>query len=153
MSPRLAARLKELGVTSLVAAPITVSGSLWGAVVVSVTGDKTFGETDEERISEFANLVAVALANAEAREQVAALAEGRAALSRVAVAVATATRPESVFDVVTEEVGRLFGANAATLFRFDRHDENACVVVGRWSAGRCRNLTARHRRSSFAVDR
>ena len=133
MSPRLAARLKELGVTSLVAAPITVSGSLWGAVVVSVTGDKTFEETDEERISEFANLVAVALANAEAREQVAALAEGRAALSRVAVAVATATRPESVFDVVTEEVGRLFGANAATLFRFDRHDENACVVVGRWS--------------------
>ena len=133
MSPRLAARLKELGVTSLVAAPITVSGSLWGAVVVSVTGDKTFAEADEDRISEFANLVAVALANAEAREQVAALAEGRAALSRVAVAVATATRPESVFDVVTEEVGRLFGANAATLFRFDRHDENACVVVGRWS--------------------
>ncbi len=133
MSPRLAARLKELGVTSLVAAPIIVSGSLWGAVVVSVTGDKTFGETDEDRISEFANLVAVALANAEAREQVAALAEGRAALSRVAVAVATATRPESVFDVVTEEVGRLFGANAATLFRFDRHDENACIVVGRWS--------------------
>ena len=90
-----------------------MSGSLWGAVVVSVTGDKTFAETDEDRISEFANLVAVALANAEAREQVAALAEGRAALSRVAVAVATATRPERVFDVVTEEVGRLFGADAA----------------------------------------
>ena len=133
MSPRLAARLEALGVTSLVAAPITVSGTLWGAVVVSVTGDKTFAADDEERIGEFANLVAVALANAEAREQVAALAEGRAALSRVAVAVATATRPESVFGVVTEEVGRLFRANAATLFRFDRHDENACVVVGRWS--------------------
>ena len=70
-----------------------MSGSLWGAVVVSVTGDKTFADDDEERIGEFANLVAVALANAEAREQVAALAEGRAALSRVAVAVATATRP------------------------------------------------------------
>ena len=92
---RLAARLKELGVTSLVAAPITVSGSLWGAVVVSVTGDKTFEETAEERLSEFANLVAVALANAEAREQLAGLAEGRAALSRVAVAVATASDPRT----------------------------------------------------------
>jgi PAS domain S-box-containing protein len=69
MSPRLAARLHELGVTALVAAPITVSGSLWGAVVVSVTGDKTFAERDEERIGQFASLVAVALANAEAREQ------------------------------------------------------------------------------------
>jgi PAS domain S-box-containing protein len=133
ISPRLAARLRELGVTSLVAAPITVSGSLWGAVVVSVTGEKTFAAEDEKQIGEFANLVAVALANAEAREQLAALAEGRAALSRVAVAVATATRPESVFQVVTEEVGRLFGADAATLVRFDKLNEDECVVVGRWS--------------------
>jgi signal transduction histidine kinase len=133
MSPRLAARLKEFGVTSLIAAPITVTGSLWGAVVVSVTGDKTFAADDEARISEFANLVAVALANAEAREQVAALAEGRAALSRVAVAVATAKRPEDVFDTVTEEVCRLLGADAANLVRFDRLNESEGVVVGRWS--------------------
>ena len=133
MSPRLAARLKEFGVTSLVSAPITVSGSLWGAVVVSVTGDKTFAETAEDRLSEFANLVAVALANAEAREQLAGLAEGRAALSRVAVAVATATSQDSVFTVVTEEVGRLFRADAANLMRFDRLNENEGLIVGRWS--------------------
>ena len=133
MSPRLAARLQMLGVTSLVAAPITVSGTLWGAVVVSVTGDKAFAADDEERIGEFANLVAVALANAEAREQVAALAVGRAALSRVAVAVATAKRPEDVFETVTEEVGRLLGADAGNLVRFDRLNENEAVVVGRWS--------------------
>ena len=133
MSPRLAARLQMLGVTSLVAAPITVSGKLWGAVVVSVTGDKTFAADDEERIGEFANLVAVALANAEAREQLAGLAEGRAALSRVAVAVATATSPDHVFTVVTEEVGRLFRADAANLIRFDKLNENEGLIVGRWS--------------------
>ena len=144
MSPRLAARLKELGVTSLVSAPIMVSGSLWGAVVVSVTGDKTFGETAEDRLSEFANLVAVALANAEAREQVAALDKGRAALSRVAVAVATATRPESVFDVVTEEVGQMFRANAATLFRFDRYDERRVRRRREVERGGPRDLTAGH---------
>ena len=37
------------------------------------------------------------------------LVEEQAALSRVAVAVATATRPEVLFDVVTEEVARLLG--------------------------------------------
>jgi signal transduction histidine kinase len=133
MSPGLAARLKEFRVTSLISAPIAVSGSLWGAVVVSVTGDKTFDETAEDRLSEFANLVAVALANAEAREQLAGLAEGRAALSRVAVAVATATNQDNVFTVVTEEVGRLFRADAANLMRFDRLNENEGLIVGRWS--------------------
>jgi signal transduction histidine kinase len=46
-----------------------VSGELWGAVVVSVTTDKTFGPDAEGRIGQFAKLVAVALANAEAREE------------------------------------------------------------------------------------
>ena len=144
MSPRLAARLKELGVTSLVAAPISVSGSLWGAVVVSVTGDKTFEETAEDRLSEFANLVAVALANAEAREQVAALAEGRAALSRVAVAVATATRPESVFDVVTEEVGRLFGAERGHALPLRPARRERVRRRRQVERGGRRNLTAGH---------
>ena len=31
------------------------------------------------------------------------------------------------------EVGRLFGANASNLIRFDKQNENAGLVVGRWS--------------------
>ena len=57
--------------------------------VVSVTGDKTFPEGAEERIEKFAALVSVALANAETLTALSTLAEEQAALSRVAVAVAT----------------------------------------------------------------
>jgi signal transduction histidine kinase/MFS family permease len=132
-SPALVARLKELGVTSLVAAPIEVSGELWGAVVVSVTGDQTFAADAEERIGQFASLVAVALANAEAREQLSNLAEEQAALSRVAVAVATASAPEVLFNVVTEEVALRLGSDAANLIRFDPRNTLEGIVVGRWS--------------------
>jgi signal transduction histidine kinase len=132
-SPELVARLTDLGVTSLVAAPIAVSGELWGAVVVSVTGDQTFAPDAEERIGQFAGLVAVALANAEAREQLSSLAEEQAALSRVAVAVATASEPEVLFNVVTEEVAHRLGSDAANLIRFEPRNELEGVVVGRWA--------------------
>ena len=43
------------------------------------------------------------------------LVEEQAALRRVAVTVATESTAERVFDVVTEEVARLLGADAANL--------------------------------------
>ena len=80
---------------------------------VSVTRDLQFAPNAEERLGQFAGLVAVAIANAQAREELATLADEQAALSRVAVAVATEERPERLFNVVSEEVGRLFGADGA----------------------------------------
>jgi signal transduction histidine kinase len=129
--PELVARLRELGVKALVAAPIEVLGSLWGAVVVSVTTDRTFPPDAEERISQFASLVAVALANAEAREQLSGLAEEQAAHSRVAVAVATEEEPDRLFNAVSEEVGRLLGAQSAATVRYV-DGEDASVIVGGW---------------------
>ena len=124
-------RLVALGVTSLVAAPIVVSGEIWGGLVVSVTRDLSFAANVEERLGQFAGLVAVSIANAQAREELAALAEEQAALSRVAVAVATEERPERLFSIVSEEVGRLFGADAGAIVRYvDDRDE--AVIVGAW---------------------
>ena len=133
VEPALRERLTALGVTSLVAAPIVVTGDIWGAVVVSVTGNQQFAPNAEERIGQFASLVGVALANAQARAELATLADEQAALSRVAVAVATETASGRVFDVVTEEVARLFGSDAANLVRFTPNPREA-VVVGRWRA-------------------
>ncbi len=124
-------RLTELGVTSLVAAPIAVSGHIWGAVVVSLTGELRFEANAEERLGKFAGLVAVAVANALAREELATLAEEQAALSRVAVAVATEERPERLFSVVSEEIGRLFGADAGATVRYV-DDLDGAVIVGAW---------------------
>ena len=124
-------RLVALGVTSLVAAPIVVSGEIWGALVVSVTRDLQFAPNAEERLGQFASLVAVAIANAQAREELATLAQEQAALSRVAVAVATEEEPERLFSVVSEEVGRLFGADAGAIVRY-ADDLDGAVIVGAW---------------------
>jgi signal transduction histidine kinase len=66
------ATLRALGVRSSVGAPIVVDGELWGAVVVGSTSDAPFPFGAEQRLAGFAELVAQALANAEAREQLAA---------------------------------------------------------------------------------
>jgi signal transduction histidine kinase len=59
-------------VSSGVAAPIVVSGRLWGATSVSIGPPDRFPADAEERLGKFTRLVAVALANAEAREQLTA---------------------------------------------------------------------------------
>ena len=59
----------------------------------------------------------------------------QAALNRVAVTVATETAAERVFDVVTEEVARLLGADAANLVRFSSARDGG-VIVGKWSEPR-----------------
>ena len=72
LTGELATKLQELGIRSGVGAPIVLDGELWGAVVVSSMDINTFAPGDEHRIAAFTELVAMALANAEAREQLAA---------------------------------------------------------------------------------
>ena len=55
----------------------------------------------------------------------------QAALRRVATFVASGSEPEAVAMLVTEEVGRLLGADAAGLVRYNE-DETA-TVVGLWN--------------------
>jgi signal transduction histidine kinase len=68
----LAARLREFGIHSVVGAPIYVAGRLWGALMVSSELAHAFPAGTEARISSFAELVTSALANVDAREQLAA---------------------------------------------------------------------------------
>jgi signal transduction histidine kinase/PAS domain-containing protein len=124
--------MRDIGVKSVVAAPVHVGGILWGAVVVSSTEYSAFAADAEERLAKFAALVSVAIANAEAREGLATMAGEQAALSRVAIAVATGTPSDRLFNVVTEEVGRLFGAEWAETARFAQGGDGA-IVVGLWS--------------------
>ena len=62
----------ELGFRAAVGAPIQLGGRPWGAVVVSTTEQTPFPAGAEQRIANFAELVALALANAEARRELAA---------------------------------------------------------------------------------
>jgi len=67
----LDAALSELGFTAAIGAPVVLDGRLWGALIVrSMKGP--FPARAEHRLQGFAELVAQALANAEAREQLSA---------------------------------------------------------------------------------
>jgi PAS domain S-box-containing protein len=119
--------VRRIGIRSTVAIPIVVAGRLWGAMVVSST--EQLPEGTEARLADFTELLATAIENAESREALHQLADEQAALRRVATLVAQGVRPDDVFSVVSEEVGRLFGTGTAGVVRFD-HDGPAIVFVG-----------------------
>ena len=62
-----AALIRDLGLVSGVGAPIIVDGRLWGAAIVGFPGSEPPPPDTEERLTDFAELVATAIANAEAR--------------------------------------------------------------------------------------
>jgi PAS domain S-box-containing protein len=68
----LAERLRGLGVHSSVAAPVAADNRLWGAIIVSTTGDATLARDAEARIGQFAEVVALCLSSTEARAELAA---------------------------------------------------------------------------------
>jgi signal transduction histidine kinase len=57
----------SLGVRSSVGVPIVVAGRVWGVVVVSTTREEALPAGTEERLAGFTELVATAIANAEAQ--------------------------------------------------------------------------------------
>jgi PAS domain S-box-containing protein len=66
------------------------------------------------------------------------LADEQAALRRVATLVASGADGRRVMAAVTEEVGRLLGAQTANMIRYE--DERTATVVGGWSSDRARNM-------------
>ena len=67
---RLAEALRQLEFTAAIGAPIVLDGQLWGALILRAAAPFPAGA--EDRLLQFAELAAQALANAEAREQLAA---------------------------------------------------------------------------------
>jgi PAS domain S-box-containing protein len=72
MAPELNEQLRAQGINSVVAAPITVAGRLWGAVSATLAPPHSFPPGSELGIGGFTRLVSLALANAEARADLAA---------------------------------------------------------------------------------
>jgi PAS domain S-box-containing protein len=64
----VAAMANALGVRSAVASPIVVEGRLWGTMLASTNQSKPLPPDTESRTVEFAELLAIAISNAESRE-------------------------------------------------------------------------------------
>ncbi|MDT5314932.1 MAG: hypothetical protein QOE74_3952 [Mycobacterium sp.] len=65
-------RVREFGFRSGVGAPILVNGRVWGAAVVASSRQELLPSDTEERVGDFADLVAAAIANAANRAELVA---------------------------------------------------------------------------------
>ncbi|MEV7968044.1 DUF4118 domain-containing protein [Sphaerisporangium sp. NPDC088356] len=71
-SGELSAWARTRGVTSSIGSPVVVEGRMWGVVIAFSSGQNRPPENAESRMADFTELVATALANAQARAQLAA---------------------------------------------------------------------------------
>jgi GAF domain-containing protein len=133
MPGAVAAVLRRSGVRSAVASPIVVEGRLWGALAIASPRREALPEDTEARLTDFAELVAMAIANAESRAAVGRLADEQAALRRVAELVARQAPPEEVFGLVTEELNRLLDVTNVATARFGA-DGTATIMAVRGTA-------------------
>ncbi|HXT91545.1 MAG TPA: GAF domain-containing protein [Trebonia sp.] len=87
--------------------PIVVDGRLWGAVITAAARPDGLRPAAERRMPAFTELVATAIANAQTRVELRAIAEEQAALRRTATLVARGVLPDEVFAAVAREVGSM----------------------------------------------
>jgi PAS domain S-box-containing protein len=114
-----------------VGAPVVVDGEVWGMVAACADQPESGLPDAESRLSQFTSLVATAISNTQAREDVRRLADEQAALRHLATLVAQGADSQVVFDGVCEETGRLLGASSVNLAHFTSDGFN--VTMAGWS--------------------
>ncbi|MCU1678292.1 MAG: histidine kinase, partial [Frankiales bacterium] len=125
----IAGFIREIGIRSTVATPIIVGGRVWGALALHSKQSAPLAPDTESRVAQFTDLVGMAVANSEARAEVARLADEQAALRRVATLVARDAPREEVFTGIASEIGHLFGMEEIRMVRYG--DDGTGVVVAR----------------------
>jgi PAS domain S-box-containing protein len=129
----LATLAHAAGIGSAIGVPIEVEGRLWGVMMIALEHERAWPLGTEERLSNFTDLAATAIANAEARAELRDVADEQRALRRVATLVARGVAPEVVFDAVAEEVGKVLpGVDVALVARYT--PDRSIEFLGGWSS-------------------
>jgi signal transduction histidine kinase len=115
----VAARHVANGFGQCVAAPIVVDGDLWGMISAFGEASQALPPDSESRLAHFTHLMAMAIANAQARDELHGLAEQQAALRRVATLAAQGAEPHAVFAAVVTETARVLRVGLVSLLRRD----------------------------------
>jgi len=118
-------------VRSSINAAILVEGRIWGLMGVGSRRAPLPSGT-EPRLVRFTELIAIAVAGALARGELRGFADEQAALRRVATLVARGAPPEEVLAAVTEETGRLLGADHALTAQYN--SDHSRTLVSTWSS-------------------
>jgi signal transduction histidine kinase/uncharacterized protein YoaH (UPF0181 family) len=126
----LAAAAREHGLDRVAGAPIIVDGRVWGVISTS-SPDAPLPDNVEDDLGEFTELVATAIANSQAHEELTRLAEEQAALRRVATLVAAGAPPAEVFEAVSAEVAALLGADGSAVSRYEA--DGTVTAVSGWT--------------------
>ena len=143
-SGSLAEMIRGWGWRSSVGAPVTVDGTVWGLTAVGSTSDQPLPAGTEEQLAAFTELLAIAIANEQSREELEELAAEQAALRRVAELAAHDAPPGDVLETVVTEAAGLVGVAFTTLLRFGPdgatevvaiHDPPDGVTVGMRASG------------------
>jgi GAF domain-containing protein len=132
LAGEIAETCRNAGIRSTVGTPIVVAGRPWGAMVVSAFEPDILAPDIEERLTDFTELVATAIANSEASDEAARLAEEQAALRRVATLVAKAVPRSELFGAVVNEVGTLLGSDLAGMIRYE--SDATVTATATWAA-------------------
>src|SRR5260370_1853855 len=125
--------LASLGLRAAVAVPIMVEGRHWG-VTAAVTSQEDFPAGTESRMADFIELAGMAIANAQAEQELRELADAQAALRRLAMLVARGEPPEVVFAAATREARRHFGGGTARMVRYEP-DGTATLLANEGKTG------------------
>jgi signal transduction histidine kinase len=141
--------VRGTGVRSAVGTPIIVDGRLWGVMAAGSRREQPMPADTETRLTQFTELLATAVANAESRAALARLANEQAALREVATLVARGARPEEVFAAVANGVGRLLSVDLASVIRYESDDTVTFVasagarfpIGSRWPLGETKLAT------------
>ena len=101
-------------------------------MIATSKGADPFPAETESRLQDFTELVATAISNASAHENVRALADEQAALRRVAMMVAQDRPAKAVFRTVVEEIGKLLGVDAVGVA--DIREGGTMSTLAMWAA-------------------
>jgi signal transduction histidine kinase len=122
---------QQAGIRSAVGVPIVVEGHRWGVMMALATGEESVPAGTELQLAEFTQLVATAIANAQAHDDLRMLLAEQAALRRVATLVARGSDSRALFEAVCAETGKLIGATSVNLARFTVDGFN--LTMAGWS--------------------
>jgi GAF domain-containing protein len=130
-SSELARVVRERGIRSSLGAPVVVEGQLWGALVAATDQEEPLPPGTEFRLARFTELVATAISNLQARNDLRSLADEQAALRRVATLVAEGATPELLFSAVAREAAQVLHVAAASLERYEADGTGVTLALAR----------------------
>ncbi|HEY0813132.1 MAG TPA: GAF domain-containing protein [Pseudonocardia sp.] len=131
--PDAAAALAE-GLTAAVAAPVTVSGAVWG-MLTATSPSEPLATGADEMLKQCAQFIAVAVGGNQARTEFRALADEQAALRRIAELSARGTSADDVLHAVAVEGSRLSGVDFTTVLRYEADGSTEIVALDGAPAG------------------